>query len=66
MALRSQDRIKLQAAGFKIFRREENRLKIKICNDNCEWSTFKKCSTKQELKESMIELLSMNLCIEDV
>jgi hypothetical protein len=66
MPLRSQDRLKIQNAGFKIFRREESTLKIKVCNDNCEWSVFKTCNTKKELKEQMDQLLKMELCIEDV
>jgi hypothetical protein len=66
MSLRSQDRLKLQDAGFKIFRREESTLRIKVCNDRCEWSVFKTCTTKKELKKQMDQLLKMELYIEDV
>ena len=62
---RGQDRAKLLQAGFKIFRREESRLIIKICNDRNEWAYFKKCSSKKELKDEMDKLLNMQLCIED-
>jgi hypothetical protein len=65
MSLRSQDRLKLQDAGFKIFRREESTLRIKVCNDRCEWSVFKTCTTKKELEQNG-SLLKMELYIEDV
>ncbi len=66
MPLRGNDRSKLLKSGFQIFRREEQRLLIKICNERNEWKFFKKCSTKKELKEEMDRLLEMQLCIEDV
>ncbi len=66
MALRGRDRTKLLTAGFQIFRREESRLLIKICNERNEWSFYKKCSTKKELKEEMDKLMDMQFCIEDI
>jgi len=66
MPLRGRDRMKLLGAGFKIFRREDSRLVIKICNERNEWTFFKKCTTKKELKDEMDKLLNLSLCIEDI
>lgn len=65
MPLWGRDRAKLLRAGFKVFRRDESKMLIKICNEHNEWSFFKKCSTKKELNEEMNRLLEMQLCIED-
>jgi hypothetical protein len=66
MPLRGRDRVKLLKAGFKIFRREDVRMVIKICNEKNEWCFFKKCTSKKELKEQMDQILEMSLCIEDI
>lgn len=65
MALGGRDRAKILKAGFQVFRREESRLVIKICNERNEWTFFKKCSNKKQLKDEMDRLLDMQLCIED-
>ena len=65
MPLGGRDRAKLLQAGFKIFRREEARMLIKICNERNEWSFFRKFTTKKELNEEMTRLLELQTCIED-
>ncbi|GAB4221140.1 MAG: hypothetical protein Kow00102_14190 [Spirochaetota bacterium] len=65
MPLTQKDRKKLLNAGFQILRREENRLLIKICNNNNNWEVLKKCSSKKELNEVMNQLIEMHMCIED-